>query len=133
MRTWSERPSSKAPGNTATEKVPTKLRLIRWPQSTLPTNGYTPSRSSLYCLFVAGGRVIKNAAERPFGTTLVGGYAAGRVSVSGRCGVAVPGGDGALLEVDAKGAGHAGISSDRRVQPNRDRPALILHILRAHG
>ena len=67
-----------------------------------------------------------------FTLMLVERYAAGWIGISGWCGVAVPGGDGTLLEVDAKGAGDAGVASDRRVEPDRDCPSLIRHVLLAY-
>lgn len=64
--------------------------------------------------------------------TSVCGYAADRIGISRRGGVAIPGGDGALLEVDTKSAGDAGVASDRWIEPDRDGPPFILDILLAH-
>ena len=64
---------------------------------------------------------------------LIDGDAAGRIGISGRCGVAVPGGDGALFEVDAKGAGDTGIASERGVEPDRHGPSLVHHVVLADG
>lgn len=63
---------------------------------------------------------------------LVGGDAADRIRISGRRGIAVPGGDRALFEVDTKGAGDAGIATDRRIEPDRHCAPLIHHVFLAH-